>query len=186
MSLKHALLGFLEVAPMTGYDIKKFFESTVKNYWAATHSQIYRTITQIEKEGLADVEVVRQDSLPDKKVLHITEKGKIELREWLTDDFDLPPIRHKLLIKLSLAYQLTDGEIINLVANYADKLRTKLEIYKSPEQQKPMEFARSKRERFLWVQVLQNGIDTYQAELHWAENFITQFKEHIITGEENE
>lgn len=186
MSLKHALLGFLEIRPMTGYDLKKLFDTTANNYWTATHSQIYRTLTQIEKEGYANVEVVYQDNLPNKKVLHITEKGKRELRNWLTTDMEIPPCRHKLLVQLSFGDKLTNEELCGLVEKYAEKLRTKLAVYNSPEQHQPMNYARSERERFLWYRVLGNGITTYEAELAWAESFLAEFKEKFIDGEKYE
>ena len=35
MSLKHALLGILTVRPMTGYELKQFFDSSVQHFWNA-------------------------------------------------------------------------------------------------------------------------------------------------------
>ena len=35
MSLKHAILGFLSLQPMTGYDLKKAFDQSVRHFWPA-------------------------------------------------------------------------------------------------------------------------------------------------------
>src|SRR5947208_3178589 len=36
MSLKHALLGFINYGPMTGYEPKKFFDTSVALFWQLT------------------------------------------------------------------------------------------------------------------------------------------------------
>lgn len=83
MSLKYALLGFLEFCPRSGYDLKKEFDSSVAHFWPAQHSQIYGTLARLTNDGLATVEVHPQQSRPDRKVYHITDAGRVELREWL-------------------------------------------------------------------------------------------------------
>lgn len=86
MSLKHAILGFLEFGPRTGYDLKKGFDRSVANFWPAQHSQIYGTLARMEQDGLATMKVEPQDGRPDRKVYTITEEGRRELHEWLLGD----------------------------------------------------------------------------------------------------
>src|SRR5579875_1236367 len=44
MSLTHAILGFLNRQPMTGYDLKtQCFDISVAYFWPADQAQIYRT-----------------------------------------------------------------------------------------------------------------------------------------------
>ncbi|MCY7287157.1 MAG: PadR family transcriptional regulator [Cryobacterium sp.] len=66
MSLKIALLGILNLAPMTGYDLKKSIEASVAHFWSADQSQIYRTLTALVAGGLAEVEVIPPDGRPDR------------------------------------------------------------------------------------------------------------------------
>ncbi len=47
MSLKHAILGFLELSPFSGYDLKKAFDGSVQHFWPADQAQIYRTLNQL-------------------------------------------------------------------------------------------------------------------------------------------
>ena len=48
MSLKHALLGLLTHQPMTGYELKQFFDSSIQHFWNAELSQIYPTLKSLE------------------------------------------------------------------------------------------------------------------------------------------
>jgi PadR family transcriptional regulator AphA len=176
MSLKYAMLGFIDMMPISGYDLKKMFNSSVKFYWTATHSQIYRTLNEMNNEELVEVEFIQQNDLPNKKIYHITEKGKKELIKWITASSELPPIRHKLLVQLSWADRLSTKQIIELLQNYSNKLKERLALYASEEHQQTILYARSKREQFLWKAILENGVSTYEAELKWSLDTILNLK----------
>jgi len=84
MSLDYALLGFLNYHPYTGYDLKKIFDTSVRHFWPADQSQIYRTLARLTEQGLAEMEKVPQEDRPDRKVYHITEAGRAELLKFLS------------------------------------------------------------------------------------------------------
>jgi hypothetical protein len=52
MALPHAILGFLDYGPMSGYDLKKFFDQSVAHFWSATQSHIYKALENLEQTGL--------------------------------------------------------------------------------------------------------------------------------------
>jgi PadR family transcriptional regulator AphA len=172
VSLKYALLGFLDMQPLTGYDLMKMFSATVKYYWSATHTQIYRTLAQMLEQGLLSQEIIQQTKNPNKKIYSITERGNQALLDWLGTPEDLPPVRHKFLVKITLANKLDTPTIINLLENYCEKLRSRLELYRTKNREITEKYARSEREKFLWNSVLENGIVTYECELKWAEKTI--------------
>ena len=60
MSLPHVILGFLQYAPATGYDLKKTFDATVRHFWPADQSQIYRTLAQLVEQGRGEMEEIVQ------------------------------------------------------------------------------------------------------------------------------
>jgi len=176
VSLKFAMLGFLDMEPFSGYDLKKFFDAGVNFYWAATHSQIYRTLGELHDQGLVDIETVPQTDAPNKKVYHITEKGKRELQAWVATPSDLPPVRHELLVKLSWADRLPAARITALLEDYAEKLAARLALYASPERRATIALGRTERERLLWNAILENGVAVYEAERRWALQTIAGIK----------
>ena len=89
MSLSHAILGFLNHRPHSGYDLKKVFDASVRHFWPADQSQIYRTLSRMSQNGWTETEIIRQESRPDRKLYHITAAGRKELHRWLTTP--LPP-----------------------------------------------------------------------------------------------
>lgn len=85
MPLKHAILGLLNYAEMTGYDIDRYFKSSIAFFWHAQTSQIYKELNTCTKHNWVDSEIVYQSDKPNKKVFHITEEGRLELHRWLAD-----------------------------------------------------------------------------------------------------
>ena len=67
MSLKHAVLGFLSIAPMSGYDLRKHMEESVAHFWPADQAQIYRTLGHLAADGLVSVETIPQEGKPDRR-----------------------------------------------------------------------------------------------------------------------
>ena len=67
MSLKHTLLGFLNYAPMTGYDLKKHIDNSTQFFWHAKLGQIYPTLKRLDEDGLTESEIMPQEGKPDKK-----------------------------------------------------------------------------------------------------------------------
>ena len=84
MSLKHGILGFLIYGVDNGYELNKAFEESVDNFWHATPSQIYRELDWLERNGMAESEVVVQNGKPNKKKFRITAQGRDMFQEWLT------------------------------------------------------------------------------------------------------
>lgn len=173
MSLKHVILGFVDMMPLSGYDLKTMFDSSVQFYWSATHTQIYRTLDKMRKEGLVTFDVVQQTERPNKKVYSITEAGREELREWLQSSFSLPTFHHPLLVRLAWCDRLERTQIEAIVRDYAGKLRQQIALYQTDNQSQVEEFARTEREGFLWQMILENGIQFYRGELAWTERVLT-------------
>ena len=86
-TLKYALLGLIDRAPITGYDIVKEFESRVMaNFWYAKHSQVYPELKRLTEEGFVEYKVVLQGEKMEKKLYSITPKGHAEFVNWMKMD----------------------------------------------------------------------------------------------------
>ena len=110
MSLRNAILGFLTIRPLSGYDIKRYFDASVRHFWSADQAAIYRALADLEADSLVGHERVEQQTRPDRKVFHITEAGTEVLDAWLR--LPAPPVvrREPLLLKLFFASRLTPPE----------------------------------------------------------------------------
>jgi PadR family transcriptional regulator AphA len=179
MSLEHAILGFLTYQPFSGYDLKKFFDESVRHFWSATQSQIYRTLARMAEDGWVHMEMVEQEDRPDRKVYHITDEGLAELGRWLTTPLDLPRIRHEWLIQVFFAHQLSDEEILASFEGRAEKLRHKLDLFRTGVQavvERRFAEMGSERSRRLWQFTLDYGISHLKWELQWVESALEELR----------
>lgn len=106
MSLRHALLGFLSIRPLSGYDLKRYFDASVRHFWTADQAAIYRALGDLEAEALVRHERIAQSSRPDRKVFHLTEAGRAALDAWLATPTPSIPRREPLLVQLFFAGRL--------------------------------------------------------------------------------
>jgi DNA-binding PadR family transcriptional regulator len=185
MSLDFAILGFLNYHPYTGYDLKKIFHGSIRHFWPADQSQIYRTLARLTEQGYVEVEKIPQAERPDRKVYHITDAGRAELHKWLSGAPPMVESRSAPLIQVFFAGHLSDEEVLAKFEGFAALMRATLEQYAQiPARIEPyrQEIA-SPREHYFWILTLDNGIRTMRASLEWAENVIEQIRAGQIPPE---
>ncbi len=182
MSLDHAILGFLNYLPLSGYDLKKRFDSSIKYFWSAEQSQIYRTLGRLTGQGWVTVEVVEQSERPDRKVYHITDAGRAELRRWLEQPFPALETRSAALVQVFFGGQLSNAELLAKFQQFAAQQRQRLEQYRRTTEL-IARYAReigSEREAFCWSLTLELGLQSMQAQLDWAEGVIERIEKNEI------
>jgi len=178
MSLEYAILGFLNHRPLSGYDLKKIFDTSVRHFWPADQSQIYRTLTRLTESGWTTLEVVEQTERPDRKVYHITGAGREELHRWLLAPIQPDEHRSAPLIQVFFAGQLTDDEVVHIFERAAEQMRIVLNVYENiPKNIETYKnYTASEREFYFWMLTLEAGMVTMRANLEWGESVITRIR----------
>ena len=171
MSLKHAILGFLSIAPLTGYTLKKAFDNSVQHFWTADQGQIYRTLEQIVYSGWAKVEIVEQQARPNRKVYHLTKSGRAELRRWLTTPLTRREEHDPFLVQLFFASNLSDAEVEALLEREAAEAHAQLAVFDQIAQQYGNT---SSRQQAYAMLTLDYGRKATQAHLEWIETVLAQ------------
>ena len=182
MSLEHAILGFLNYGPLSGYDLKKVFDISVQHFWPADQSQIYRTLSRLEERGWVQMEVVNQVERPDRKVYHSTDAGREELLSWLAREPRARVSRSAELMQVFFFGQLSDDVILERFEQYREIMKAVLARYEQvPEElSSSMPVSASERENFFWLLTLDLGVRTVRANIEWAENAIAMLKKNQV------
>ncbi|GAA4288280.1 PadR family transcriptional regulator [Georgenia daeguensis] len=166
MTLSRLILGLLAIAPMSGYDVKRHVDSTVRHFWAADKAQVYRALATLVREGYATVEVVRQETRPDRLEHHITEAGRIALHDWLASPLPAPAERDPFLARLFFAGELDRDQVLAFLRRrreHAEALLAALTaVGHAPG-------ASTDRSAYLRNATLENGLAHVRAELAWLE-----------------
>jgi PadR family transcriptional regulator, regulatory protein AphA len=169
--LSHAILGFLEYQPMSGYVLKKFFDQSIAHFWSATQSHIYKALENLEKDGMVKSQVIQQAGKPNRKQYQITTAGSAELRRWVSVPLTIEGPREAWLIQVFFAHNLANAEIVNLFEKRIEALRAYLSQCQLSQKNIDENYKQVgiNRLRDLWQLTLDYGVDYYQNEIKWLE-----------------
>ena len=178
MSLEYAILGFLNYRPLSGYDLKKVFDNSVRHFWPADQSQIYRTLARLAEHGYVAQETYRGVDRPDRKEYRITPAGQEALHAWLLNPLPSQDLRIAELIQVFFAGQLSDQQALALFERLAAAARATLAAYDQIPQpaEADTQTAGMQRERFCWSLTLEYGVMSAQMDLAWSEGVIARIK----------
>lgn len=126
MSLRHILLGML-AEPHSGYDLKKTFDHSLRNFWRAELSQIYPLLQRMQDEGLLSSKESESEIGPTRREYRRTAKGSRELLAWLDGG---PVVGTERIEYLAQTYFLAtlnnDDQAIAFMASLRDYIAERL------------------------------------------------------------
>lgn len=178
MSLKHAILGFLSYLPLSGYDLKKAFDRSVQHFWPANQSQIYRTLAELEQNGLVTMDVIEREERLDMKIYHVTEAGRAELHTWLTTPQPERDEREPFLIQVYFSGQISDAELLKVMKHKLKETEERLAVYEAVHQmiQNTPQKINDPRAIFLSVLTLEAGYVNNQSIAAWLRSAIERIE----------
>lgn len=99
MELYHIILGLLTLRPMTGYELKQTFDTSLGNVAGASFGSIYPILKKLRDRGLATVAQAAREGRPVRKVYSITAEGRRVFKDALGSELDVPPFRNVLMVR---------------------------------------------------------------------------------------
>lgn len=120
MSLGYGILGFLNYAPMSGYELAKAFGASLNFFWHAQNSQIYLELKKLEKMDYISGNTVVQESRPNKRIFTVTETGKKVFLEWLIQENgeEVTQFKSGFLMKVFFGGNLTPEQSIAMLRQF--------------------------------------------------------------------
>lgn len=169
MSLRHAILGFLDLEPTTGYTLAQRFEASVGAFWTATRSQIYRELHALHAAGLVTMDELPQAGKPARKVYALTAGGRAALRRWLESDAEPMQLRDPFQLRLVFAAGLEPGRLTRLLQAYDQALAGREADYRARlAATEIFALARSEREAALWRLSIDSGLRWCRSQRQWV------------------
>ena len=170
MSINHAILAIVSRRPLTGYDLKKMMQNSAYMPWSGNNNQIYKALVELLEAGYLTNEVRHQAGAPSKKIYTITEQGLRELKNWVLAAPEPPEFRKKFLIRLAGSGQLSDDELLGLLAGYEEELRTMLLFQEEKHQRETeAEAAGTARAALIRDMIHANVTAFYRGEQSWVQ-----------------
>lgn len=128
LSPKFSVMGFVYIHPMHGYEVHKLLETSLREVWHISESQVYNILKNLEKDAWITRTQLPQEKRPDKELLFLTDLGKREFENWL---FQPTPgsaraIRVEFLTRLYFASNVSDDLPLRFVREQVDSIRASL------------------------------------------------------------
>ena len=128
MDVKTVCLGMLTDGEASGYDMKKCFESSFGHFFPAGYGSIYPALATLARDGLVEFEQVPQDGKPDRKVYHLTDKGREALMDGLAKPNPSHKLRSEFLATVWFAHLMTDEQIDTVIKTRLTEIDEFLEM----------------------------------------------------------
>ena len=129
---QYALLGLLRRGPMSGYDLKRSIDCTIRHFWSESFGQIYPQLGRLVRDGHATVHEER-GSGRRRKTYRITKSGRAALQRWLQAPTPPAQLRLEGLLKLFFADELDLRYAVRHLERGADDARRKLAAFEAIE-----------------------------------------------------
>lgn len=124
------MLGMLSHESLTGYEIKKRIDASLRYFWGASYGSIYPALDDLVANGLATADN-GSDGGRNRVVYTITESGHEYLRTWLRMPVDKDELRYETLLKLFFGGEVGEEETLKHLTAFEEKISRELPVLKS-------------------------------------------------------
>ncbi|MDE7430580.1 MAG: PadR family transcriptional regulator [Lachnospiraceae bacterium] len=161
------ILGLLSHEELTGYEIKKRMDTTLKYFWSASYGSIYPALTDLVNRGLA---IKREDTenKRNKLIYTITDNGRDYLKEWLTLPVEKDELRYETLLKLFFGKEQDTEQVLSHIKTFEEKIKKELPYLLGTEKVLKDCLDDDITHKY-YLLTVEFGIKTYRTYLEWCE-----------------
>ncbi len=170
----YAVLGMLSIAPMSGYEIRQVMQQSTANFWSESDGQLYPTLNKLTTLKLVLCKTDKT-SAREKKVYHLTTKGRTELKQWLAQEPETHIVRNEFMLKLFFGANVSPK--ISLEHIQAHRYQTKKMLSTLAETNKQLVHEHKDSSHLpFWQMSIEYGIAIAEAKLKWCDKVINDLK----------
>ncbi len=173
-TLSFLLLGAIDGAPASGYDLRRLFQDTPIRSFSDTPGSIYPALRGLERRGFVRASTDRARPLRPRRVYRITPAGRQALLAWVRE----PVVGHAVerdphLFGAKFAFmsgRLQVAEIARLATCHAEALRAHVAEVRA--------FARARTAGYPFSarMALEGGVALLDARLAWVERILHEIQ----------
>ncbi|MDO5154715.1 MAG: PadR family transcriptional regulator [Eubacteriales bacterium] len=163
--MDYVLLGMLSHEPMTGYEMKKRLDTSLRFFWGGSYGSIYPTLGQLERDG----KVIKENAASNgrEKIMYsITEAGKQSLAQWLEQPVEKDELRYETLLKLFFGNELGWDGTLEHIDCFEEKCVGELAVLKCMAESLSLYLEDDTHKHYYLT--VQFGIHTYESYLKWC------------------
>lgn len=171
----YAVLGFLSIAPMSGYEIKRLMKKSTNNFWLESDGQLYPALAKLEKEGFINYKLPLTAGVREKKIYCLTKKGQSELKKWLEQSNDIHIIRNEFILKVFFGANVSPEIILNKMRSQLED--STLKLTQVMQKRKLIKVKNAKSPHLIYqLFTVDYGIEILKGKITWCQNVIRTLK----------
>jgi PadR family transcriptional regulator AphA len=169
-----AVLGFLSIAPMSGYQMRQLMQKSTAHFWSESDGQLYPMLAKLATHKLITAETSETDRR-EKKIYTITALGKVELNNWLMQAAETNSVRNEFMLKLFFSGNVLPDITLAHVQAYRYKTKTLLTQLNETLEQLEHDKENSNHLPY-WLFSVEYGKQMAEAKLTWCDKVISTLK----------
>lgn len=127
---KFLILGLLSEESLSGYEIKKIVDMRFSFFWSESYGQIYPQLKKLSEDKL--IEEISLNEIESSKIIKkysITDKGRIELKEWLEEPVEKETVRYEILLKMYFSNNISAEVMLGHIKEFQISHRNQLKLF---------------------------------------------------------
>ena len=160
------ILGLLSHDDLTGYDIKKQIDGSIRFFWKGSFGSIYPALAELEKQGSVRRLKSNDGGGREKIIYSITGQGKEILKAWVRDEKASNDLKYETLMKLFFGGVESKETSLRNIEVFEEQIKADLkvlQVYKAN-----IEKALDEEDHVYFYLTILFGIETYEAYLEWC------------------
>ena len=133
MDVKDLCLGALTHGEATGYDIKKFFESSFSHCFLAGYGSIYPALAELTAEKLVTARTVPGQGGPSRKIYRLTEAGRKAFLSRLRKTIPQHKVKSEFLVLMHFAEFLPAERLDAILDERLEDIQHQLKLIRAFE-----------------------------------------------------
>lgn len=165
--IDYVILGLLSHEELTGYEIKKRMDTSLKYFWGASYGSIYPALRELVERGLAN----KRDGAENKRnkiIYSITDEGRNYLKEWLQIPVEKDELRYETLLKLFFGNEGGGLQAISHIDAFQEKIERELPYLIGAADALKNNIDVDDTHKY-YLLTVEFGIKAYRAYLEWCE-----------------
>lgn len=172
----YAVLGLLSWGPMSGYEMRKIGEISIRHFWREGYGQIYPSLRKLEAAGMVSRRTESgEGGRPDRHVYMIEEPGRQALGAWMGIAPKADVARDELLLKLFFGKRTPVETSIRHIEERRALHERLLAEYAATEHDIKAQHAGNEDLPY-WLMTLSNGRHVSRAMLAWCDETLETLK----------
>jgi len=161
------ILGLLFHEDLTGYEIKKKIDGSIRFFWKGSFGSIYPSLSELLRQGQVEKAGEAPASGRGQIRYRITASGRETLKAWLEDSRASNELRYETMVKLFFGGAADRKTALKTVGAFEAQVRedlATLQLYR-----RNLENVLQQEDHLYYYLTVVFGIEVYEAYLSWCE-----------------